>query len=53
MMISRLFVPDTTNYMIAGYLVISVMVIGYVISLILRWRKLAKEHFQRSIENRN
>ena len=38
-MLSRLFVPDTVNYMIAGYLVVVVMIIGYILSLILRWRK--------------
>ena len=47
-MISRLFVPDTLNYMIAGYLVIGAMIFGYILSLILRWRKLAREFLQRS-----
>ena len=45
-MISRYFVPDTLNYMIAGYLVISIMIFGYILSLILRWRKLAKEFIE-------
>jgi len=38
-MLSRLFVPDTVNYMIAGYLVVVVMIIGYISSLILRLKK--------------
>lgn len=38
-MLSRLFVPDTVNYMIAGYLVVVVMIFGYISSLILRMRK--------------
>jgi len=29
-MLSRLFVPDTANYMIAGYLVVMVMIVGYI-----------------------
>jgi CcmD family protein len=52
-MISSLFVPDTFNYMIAGYLVISIMIFGYILSLILRWRKLAKEYVQRSQKNQS
>jgi hypothetical protein len=43
-MFIRLFVPDTINYMIAGYLVISVMLIGYILSLLLRWRKTVQEY---------
>ena len=43
-MLSRLFVPDTLNYMIAGYLVISVMLFGYILSLVLRWRKTYHEY---------
>jgi len=42
-MLSRLFVPDTANYMIAGYLVVMVMIVGYISSLILRWRKAAQK----------
>ena len=42
-MLSRLFVPDTVNYMIAGYLVVVVMIIGYISNLILRWRKTAQK----------
>jgi len=43
-MLSRFFVPDTVNYMIAGYLVFGVMISGYVMSLILRWRKAYREY---------
>jgi len=42
-MLSRLFVPDTLNYMIAGYSVLTLVISGYLLSLILRWRKAAKE----------
>jgi len=41
-MLSKLFVPDTVNYMIAGYLVVVVMIIGYISNLILRWRKVTQ-----------
>ncbi len=43
-MLSRLFVPDTINYMIAGYVVVVVMTFGYIGSLILRWRRLQGEY---------
>ena len=43
-MLSGFFVPDTVNYMIAGYLVIAVMIPGYITSLILRWRKAHQEY---------
>jgi CcmD family protein len=47
-MISWTFVPDTLNYMIAGYLVISLLISGYILSLILRWKQAVKHyrHFQ-------
>ena len=38
-MLSRLFVPDTINYMIAGYVVLSVVISLYVASIALRWKK--------------
>ncbi len=34
---------QTVNYMIAGYVVIFGAVIGYVISLAVRWKKLSEE----------
>ena len=43
-MLSGLFVPDTVDYMIAGYLVVGVMISGYIMSLFLRWRKARQEH---------
>ena len=43
-MFSRLFVPDTVNYMIAGYLVLTVVISGYILSLFLRWKKTAREY---------
>jgi len=43
-MLSRFFVPDTVNYMIAGYLVLAVMITGYIMSIILRWRKAHREY---------
>jgi hypothetical protein len=42
-MFTRLLIPDTVDYMIAGYVVISVMLIGYILSLFLRWRKALRE----------
>ena len=38
-MFSKLMTPDTFNYMIAGYVVITVGIGIYVTSLALRWRK--------------
>lgn len=35
--------PDTTNYLIAGYLVMFLLIGGYVISLILRWRQAVQD----------
>ena len=43
-MLSRLFIPDTVNYMIAGYLVLTVVISGYLLSMILRWRKTILEY---------
>lgn len=34
---------DTLNYFIAGYIVIFGSIIGYVISLYVRWKNLKKE----------
>lgn len=38
-MLSRLFVPDTLDYMIAGYVVLTVILSGYILSIYLRWKK--------------
>lgn len=35
--------PDTVNYMIGGYIVFSVVMIGYIASLIIRWNTLKRE----------
>lgn len=43
-MMIKLLVPDTLDYMVAGYIVVGVMVFGYVLSLILRWRKAKLEY---------
>ena len=43
-MLSGLFVPDTVDYMISGYLVVGVMISGYIMSLVLRWRKTHQEY---------
>lgn len=51
-MLSRLLVPDTVDYMIAGYVVITVGIGLYLTSLALRWRKAAREFrsFQKELE---
>jgi hypothetical protein len=36
-------IPDTTNYMIAGYTVFSIVMVSYLVSLYTRWRKLERE----------
>jgi hypothetical protein len=35
--------PDTVNYMIGGYIVFSVVMVAYVISLVIRWNTLKRE----------
>jgi len=35
--------PDTTNYMLAAYAVIFSVMMIYILSLFLRWRKLKKD----------
>ena len=41
-MFSRLFVPDTFNYMIAGYLILSLVLFSFLLSIFLRWKKTKK-----------
>ena len=36
--------PDTVNYMIAGYVVITIGIGIYLTSLVLRWRKASKAY---------
>ena len=43
-MLDRLFVPDTWDYMIAGYLVLTVVISVYIASLMIRWKKAVKEY---------
>ncbi len=47
-MFSRLLVPDTYDYMIAGYLILIVMLSGYILSIYSRWRKTKKEYLKYS-----
>ena len=42
-MLSRLLVPDTFDYMIAGYIVLTVVISIYLISIGIRWRKASQE----------
>lgn len=44
-MLSRLLVPDTVDYMIAGYVVVTLAVGIYLASLALRWKK-ARQAYQ-------
>ena len=40
-MLGKLFIPDTFDYMIAGYVVLSVVLSIYIASIALRWKKTA------------
>ena len=42
-MLSRLFVPDTFDYMIAGYVVLTLVISIYVSSIAFRWKKARQE----------
>jgi len=42
-MFSRLFVPDTFDYMIAGYVVLTVVLSVYIASIAIRWKKSAAQ----------
>ncbi len=35
--------PDTLNYMIGGYVVFTVVMVAYLISLVTRWNNLKRE----------
>ena len=35
--------PDTLNYMIGGYTVFAVLMLGYLMSLISRWNSLKRD----------
>lgn len=43
-MFDRLLVPDTVDYMIAGYVVITIGIGLYLTSLITRWKRTVKEY---------
>jgi len=43
-MLSRFFVPDTVNYMIAGYAVLTVVISVYLVSIYIRWKKTKQEY---------
>ena len=45
-MLSGLFVPDTWDYMYAGYIVLTIILGLYVGSLALRWRRAKSEYDQ-------
>ena len=44
-MLSGLFVPDTWDYMYAGYIVLTIVLGIYIGSIALRWRR-AKQEFE-------
>ena len=43
-MLSRFLVPDTFDYMIAGYIVLTVVISIYLISIAVRWKKARQEY---------
>ena len=43
-MFSKLMTPDTVDYMIAGYIVITIGIGMYVTSLVLRWKKTVRAY---------
>jgi hypothetical protein len=45
-MFSELFVPDTVNYMIAGYVVLAVIISTYIMSMFWRWNRTKKEYLR-------
>jgi hypothetical protein len=36
-------IPDSVNYMIAGYTVFAIVMVSYLSSLYMRWRNLERE----------
>jgi hypothetical protein len=42
-MLSRFFVPDTVDYMIAGYVVLTIVISTYILSIYFRWKKTRQE----------
>ena len=42
-MFGRLFVPDTFDYMVAGYVVLTLVLSVYIASIAVRWKKAAAQ----------
>ena len=42
-MLSRFFVPDTVDYMIAGYVVLTIVISIYILSIYFRWKKTCQD----------
>jgi ribosomal protein S17E len=36
-------IPDTLNYMIAGYILFGAGILGYITSLVVRWKKIIRQ----------
>lgn len=36
-------IPDTLNYMIAGYILFAAGIVGYIFSLTIRWKKIIRQ----------
>jgi hypothetical protein len=45
-MLSRTLIPDTSPYLIAGYVVFSLVILSYLLSLYLRWRKARQDYLR-------
>jgi hypothetical protein len=43
-MLNLFLTPDTVDYMIAGYAVLTVILTVYLLSIFLRWRKAKAEY---------
>jgi len=42
-MLSKIFVPDTFEYMYAGYAVLTVVLSVYLLSIFIRWKRTVTE----------
>jgi hypothetical protein len=45
-MLSWTLIPDTSSYLIAGYLVFSLVILSYLMSLYLRWRNTRRDYLR-------
>jgi hypothetical protein len=43
-MLNLFAIPETGDYMIAGYVVLTLALVAYLTSLVVRWRKAAAEY---------